>query len=275
MTQLTTTNYYDKGNRALTNSKIKNYLISPDYFYRHDITCEIVDDPKDAFTFGAIVDKLLSGEDFDKTYQVADGVRTKKLKEEAEANGITLLTPLQYTEIFEVADAVEKTDAFKYIKKNATCQDILQIPFIINEFFDCLAGRPDFYWRGENGVCYIVDLKTAQTVDHKKYFFQAMGFKYDQQLAMYRLLLRLIYPEIKSFRCFNLVVSKQKNVYGVELFEYPVSIIENATCGLLETIDAISKDIAYTKYNPSFDQPAVFGQFEGGISDPGEWDDEK
>lgn len=273
MIKLTSKNYYDKGTHALSNSRIKDYSTCPRYFYNKHIACTIQDDPKDAFIFGGIVDKLLSGEDFDKKYEVAEGVRTKKLKESAAERGVTLLTPADYKEIFEVADAVAVTDAFKYIDSKSEKQVILQIPYEINEHFDSLTGRPDFCWV-EDGVCYIIDLKTAATVDHKKYFYQALGFKYQQQLAMYEMLMDSLHKDIKSFRSFNLVVAKQKNVYGVELFEYPRTIINDAKLELLDTIDKIANDKSFAKYNPSFTSPIIFGDFSNDeVGAAGEWTD--
>lgn len=272
MIKLDAKNYYDKGTKALSNSRIKDYLTCPRYFYNKHIACTIEDDPKEAFVFGGIVDKLLSGEDFDKNYEVCEGIRTKKLKEDAESRGVTLLTPLQYQEIFEVADAVEKTDAFKYIKERATFQDILQIPYEINEHFDSLTGRPDFWWIDGDGTCFIVDLKTSAVVDHRKYYYQALGFKYQQQLAMYEMLISSL-NNVKSFRSFNLVVSKQKNIYGVELFEYPRELINDAKLSLLETIDKIAQDKSFAKYNPSFNNPIILGSFSNDEVGTGDWSD--
>ena len=271
MLKLTSTNYFDKGTKALSNSKIKDFATCPRYFYNKHITCTIQDEEKDAFIFGGIVDRLLSGEEFSKHYEVADGIRTAKRKAEAQDKGVHLLSKTEYDEILNVSIAVEETEAFKHIKQNAVMQDILQIPMEINEHFDSLAGRPDFWWK--NGeICYIVDLKTSTTVDPKKYFYQATGFHYDQQLAMYKLLLGKLHPEIKHFLCYNLVVAKQKNIYGVELFQYPAEIITQAENKLVELIDKISHEKEYKKYNPTFDNPAIFGQFDG-QEEYGEWED--
>lgn len=255
MTILTAENYYDKGNRALTCSKIKDYIKCPNYFYRKHILCEIVDDEKPAFIFGGIVDKLLSNEDFDKNYEVADGIRTAKLKKEAAERGVTLITKNDYNEIFEVADAIEQTDAWKFIKtNNFVFQDILQQEMELGEHFDSLAGKPDIYGI-LNDVCYLVDVKTAVTIDLRRYFYMAHGFHYDYQLANYETLLKLKFPNIKEFRSFNLVASKEKNFYGVELFEYPRSVIEKSKEEMAKLIVQISKEKEFKKYNPSFEAP--------------------
>lgn len=272
MNKLTPQNYYEKNNKALTCSKIKDFARCPYYFFRKNIEGSIQEEQKDSFIFGGIVDKLLSGESFDTKYQVAEGVRTAKKKQEADDKGVTLITQLQYDEIFNVADAVEKTEAWKDIKSKAKMQEILQVPMDLGEHFDCLAGKPDFYWI-DNGTCYLVDLKTSVTTNHKKYYYQAIGFKYHWQLANYEMLLEKLYQQnIADFRSFNLVVNKEKNVYGVELFEYPRSIISKAKAELLETIYQISHTKEFKKYNPSFKSPVTFGYFEE--NEPGEYEDE-
>ena len=79
MTLLTPSNYYDKNTKALTCSKIKDFATCPNYFKRKHILNEIEEDQSDAFLIGGLVDKLLSGEDFGKKYEVV-ARRTPKLK---------------------------------------------------------------------------------------------------------------------------------------------------------------------------------------------------
>lgn len=263
MNKLTAANYYERNNKALTCSKIKDYALCPHYFYRKNVLNDIKEEGSDAFLIGGLVDKLISGEDFDTKYEVVER-RTPKLKADAESRGVTLMLQSQLDEIIEIASAVEETDAWKYIKSKAQFQTILQIEMDINEHFTSLAGRPDFWWIEDvDGVktCFIVDLKTAQTADHRKYYYHALGFKYDWQLANYKGLLKQLYPEIEAFNCSNLVVAKNKNIYNVELFEYPEHVINSATTKLNNVINLIAIDTDYRKYNPSFESPAIFGEF--------------
>lgn len=261
MIKLTPKNYYDKNTGALTCSKIKDYAICPNYFYRKHILCEVEDAPSDAFLIGGLVDKLLSGEDFEKRYEVVER-RTAKAKVDAEERGVTLMLQSQLDEIIEVADAVDQTDAWKTIKEKGVFQDILQVPMDIGKHFNSLAGRPDVYWIDENGVCFLTDLKTAASADHRKFYYQALGFKYHWQLANYKMLLTILHPEIKSFRCFNLVVAKRKNIYDVELEEIPENIIARAEVEVMDMIAKINNDKDFKKYNPSFANPHIFGQFD-------------
>lgn len=276
MITLNAKNYYDKGTKALTCSKIKDFALDPFYFWRKHIMCDIEDEPSDAFLIGGIVDKLLSGEDFGTKYEVVK-MRTAKLKLEAQERGVTLILQTQLDEIIEIADAVDQTDAWKTIKSKGVFQEILQIPMEINEYFDSLAGKPDCYWVDEEKTCFLIDLKTAATADHRKYFYQAMGFHYDWQLANYAFLLKALHPEIKKFRCFNLVVAKTKNIYGVELFEYTDYQMSRAAFEVYTIINEIKEEKLYKKYNPSFNKPVPFGEFNDsssvGAAGAGEFED--
>lgn len=257
MKVLTQENYYEFGNGALTHSKIKDFDTCPNYFYRKHVLNEIEQEEKAQFIFGGIVDKLLSGEDFEKAYKIVDR-KTPALKKEAIAGGYSLLNETEYNEIIEVASAVEVTDAFKTIMEKASAQAILQSPMELGEYFDCLAGKPDWFWI-DGDTCYIVDLKTAATIDKKKYYYTALGYHYGSQLANYEYLISLVHPEVTSFKSFNLAVSKVKEIYAVELFEYPRSLISEQKVWLLDMIDKIKKETEFKKYNPSFDYPATLG----------------
>jgi len=259
MNKLTPENYFARGTRALTHSKIKDFVTCPNYFYRKHILNEIEESTSDAFIFGTIVDRLVSGEDFSTKYRIVDR-RTAKLKEEAADCGETLILQSQYDEIIEVADAIEQTEAFAHIKRFATTQDILQVEMDINEHFDSLAGRPDWWWI-DGDTCYIVDLKTSKTVDPRQYYYHALGYGYDTQLANYRLLLKTLNPQIKEFRCFNLVAAKQKDVYRVELFEFTQFQLDQAEAKLQIWISELCVEKEYKRYNPTFERPVEFGKY--------------
>lgn len=262
MIKLTEDNYYTPGTKALTHSKIKDFAICPNYFYRKHVLNEIEQGPaSDAFITGTVVDKLLSGEQLSSKYTVVKR-RTEKLKAEAAASNVILLLQTQENEIIELAAAIEDTDAFKVIKENSQMQTILQVEDQISEHWDSRAGKPDFFWIDGKGVCFLIDLKTSKTADPRQYYWHAMGYRYDSQLAMYKMLLGEKYlDKISEVRCFNLVVSKQRDVYDVELFEFPTHTIDRATNWINYQIDAIRLETEYTKYNPSFDAPKIFGDY--------------
>lgn len=260
MIKLTPDNYYDKNTHALSNSKIKSYSNCPNYFKRKYIDGTVEEASSDVFVFGAICDKLLSGEDFDRSYRVVER-RTKALKESAELSGETLLTQSQYDEIFEVASAVENTSAYQTIKRYAKSQVILQVPLAINKDFDSICGKPDWFWVDKDGTCFIVDLKTSKTTSERQYYYTALNYGYHCQLGMYRYLLRECYPEIKAFRCFNLVAEKTQDIYKVELYEYPESMIDEAETWLFDQIKKICLETDYKKYDPKFEEPVTLGSF--------------
>lgn len=261
MVTLTDKNYYDKGTGALTCSKIKDYSICPNYFFRKHILCELEEEKSDAFAIGGLVDDILSGANYMDKYIVVDR-RTADAKEAAAESGLVLILKSQLDEAVKIVSAVDETKAWKTIKEKGRFQDILQIPMKINEHFDSMAGKPDVWWLDQDGTCYIVDLKTAMTSAHKSFYFRAIGFHYDWQLANYKMLLSSLYPQIERFRCFNIVVSKEKDIYATELFEYPSNLIEAAESSIIRMIDKISREKNYAKHNPSFDKAVIFGDFD-------------
>lgn len=255
MELLTNDNYFAPKSKALTNSKIKDFDVCPNYFMRKHLLGEVESEDSAALTLGSIVDKLLSGEEFDKKYHIVPR-KNPSDKKAALEGGYTLLNETEYAEIFEVASAVEITDAFKYIKERAATQIILQVPRAIGTHFDSLAGKPDWQWI-EGDTLFTVDLKTATPTAMGKYYYHAMGYKYDSQLAHYESLAAELNPEIKNFRSFNLVAFKQKDVYTTELYEYPREMITSAKGWLATMIERIDKERDFKKYNPSFACPVL------------------
>jgi len=261
MITLTDKNYYEKGTGALTCSKIKDYSICPNYFFHKHILCDLKEEKSDAFAIGGLVDDMLSGVNYLDRYMVVDR-RTADAKQSAAEAGIVLILKSQLDEAVKIVAAVDETSAWKTIKEKGRFQDILQIPMKLNDHFDSIAGKPDVWWLDPDGTCYIVDLKTAMTADHKNFYFRAIGFHYDWQLANYKMLLSSIYPQIERFKCYNFVVSKVKDIYSTQLFQYPGQMIEAAESAMIKMIDKISKEKNYAKYNPTFDRPVLFGDFE-------------
>jgi hypothetical protein len=274
---ITPDNYYSVNNKGLSQSKCKDYEIDPNFFYRKHISGELEKEPKKSFEIGAAVDDILTQINTLNNYAVFESDRrTKTGKQEYQDlidAGKTPLSRADYDKIVDLADAVVKTSAYTEISKDYVFQEIVQIPAQLGPNFDCYYGKPDAY-RIKDGVCDLLDIKTTQSVNAKKYFYQAMGFGYMKQLWFYSLLLESKYPKIKSFRYWHLAVDK-KEPYLVQLFSIPKHFVDEAGFEFQQTIDRLIADTTYLKYNPSFENPAIFGQFEGGISDPGEWDDEK
>jgi hypothetical protein len=271
------TNYFEINNGGLSQSRIKDYLICPNYFYRKNISGELKKEFKKAFQIGDAVDGLLTRSTEIDNYAVCEEKRTTKAGKaeaaELEFAGKTVISRTDYDTIVEIADAVAKTDAYKQVLQTYTFQEILEVPMELGEHFNCLYGKPDAYKINEDGVCDLLDLKSTITVDERKYFYKFFSFGYNKQLWFYSYLLKSKYPQIKSFRYWHLAVEKTEP-YNVKLFSIPVGNVLACEQEMMETINAISQDTTFAKYNPSFSNPTILGSFNNEDSlSRGDWSD--
>jgi hypothetical protein len=247
---ITNENYYQPNNKGLSQSKIKSYLQCPNYFYRRHILGE-VEIKSDAFTIGGAVDDLLTDIDnIDKNKYVV--VSRRNLK--SPPTDYIEMNQKQYDEILSIASAVENTSAYKFIKEKFIFQEIVQVPADLGKYFSCYLGKPDAYYIDDKNHLWLVDLKTAATVDNKRYFYNAQSYYYFQQLWFYAFLLKLKYPHIKTLSYWHLAVEK-KEPFNVKLFRIPNLYVENCESHMLSTIQTIAADTEFKKADASFTNP--------------------
>lgn len=270
-------NYFDLNNKGLSQSKIKDYLICPNYFYRKNITGEYKREFKKAFQIGDAVDNILTRAEELDNYAVCENSRvTKAGKAEAmdlEMLGKSIITRTDFNTIIEIANAVEITDVYKEIVDTFTFQEIIVIDNDkLGEHFNCLYGKLDAYRINEDGVCDLLDLKTSVSIDDRKYLYKFYSLGYDKQMWFYAKLLRAKYPQIKSFRYWHLAVEKTEP-YNVKLFSIPEGMIFECGALMEETISKIASDKEFKKTNPSFKNPTILGSYNDDKSSLGGWDD--
>ena len=241
--KLTATNYYNpKRNKYLSNSKINDYNKDPYYFYERHIKCCIEFKSTPAMIVGSAVDTILTGswEDFNEQYVVA----TPK---EALPAGVTRITSAQYDTIQGIALAVERTDAFKDLKKYKT-QKILQVDFPDMGIWKGVSGIPDFlHIDAKKHQCEIIDLKTSSTVAHRKFHFHALDFNYYRQAAMYKMMVQLLYPKVKKF-INKLLVVENTGLHRVNVFDIDQEYLDNIIPYIYNDIQVIVK---HDDYNPT------------------------
>lgn len=259
MKKLTSDTYFTL-NKALTNSKTKDFLNDKNYFYKKHIEGSITQNKTSALIVGSGVDDVLTAIDGASTNKFICVTR-RNLKNPPTDH--IELNQTMYDEIINIADAVMNTDAYKQlIKEDYIRQEILQIPWDGGNNFDSLAGTPDFYKIHDNGLCTIVDLKTTTELNPRKYHFTCETYSYYQQMAFYSFLLSEINKKkIKAFRYLHLAVAKTKDIYPVEVFELPEERIDEERTFLLnDVLPMIAQETEFAKYNPSLDAPVCIGQ---------------
>lgn len=273
---ITEQNYFDVDNKGLSQSKIKDYLQCPNYFYRKNISGEYKRPVNKAFQIGDAIDGILTRSTTLDNYAVCKEKRTTKAGKaeaaELEFSGKTVISRTDYNLIIDIADAVDKTEAYQEIKNTYTFQEIIEVPMELGEHFDCLYGKLDAYRINEDGVCDLLDLKSTVTIDDRKYFYKFFSFGYDKQLWFYSYLLKSKYPQIKSFRFWNLAVEKSEP-FRVKLFRIPNGHIINCEQEMLEAINKIASDTEFKKESVSFSNPTDLGDFSNSRNSAGDWDD--
>lgn len=256
---ITLENYYDPRSRYLTRSKIMTYLKSPALFKQYWIDGNAPEKVNSkAFKIGSGVDNLLAQINNIDNYVVFEGdARTKEGKEYKQSlldAGKEILTRSEYDEIIGLADAVEKTTAYKQIK-NWEKQKVLFANEKIGDYFDGLAGLPDYInYDQKTQTVDIVDLKTSRTIDLRSYFYHAQEYGYFLQAALYVYLALKTYPDAKNYNFYHLVVEKSES-YNVTVFRFPNLLVDSEIERLKDMIAVIGSDKEFKKIDALLDKP--------------------
>lgn len=212
---LTKNNYFTPENQYLTNSKLKDYLKSKEYFYEKHVKHSVEKKETPALVLGSMVDDIVTcgWKTFEKNYKV---VTRRNLKNPPKA--YTEVTQAVWDEAVEIGTKVRKSQAFKDLKGFRR-----QVLLKYNEkigLFKGLAGLLDFL-KIEGNIATIVDLKTSNTCHPKKYLYHSFDYGYFWQLAFYAKLVLLNYEEVNIVRCYHVVVEKDADkIYPMNVFEF-------------------------------------------------------
>jgi len=239
--KLTLENYFTAENKYLSNSKIGDYLKSPNYFFRKHILHEIEPKTSAALVLGSGVDYLLAQNDKKPDYRV---VERRNLKN--PPTDYIELNQSQYDEIFEIANAVANNDVFKEIDKTFEKQVLLVTENKIGQF-EGLCGLPD-YIKVTDDEIIIIDLKTSRTTDPRKYYYHCKEYGYFRQQAFYQHLALSNYG-LKRIKSYHLVVEKTKDIYDVKLFLLDQKEINREAEEMFRTIKEISNRTDYSRPN--------------------------
>jgi hypothetical protein len=257
---ITNETYFKTNNKALTNSKIKDFNKDKNFFHRKHVKADFpVTKKSDALIIGSAVDTWLteSRQKFELLYQVVPRRNTDADDYEYQ------LTQTMYDEIVGICKSVEGQDAYKELadyKKQA----IIQFPMDLGEHFNCLCGKPDWYriWKdADNRVhCTIVDLKTAADADEKTWLYHCLKYGYFDQQGQYQNILALLHPEIEFFHSFHLVVEKDADdIYNCETFELAQDRIDMCRKKLEATYQIIRNTTDWSRKNVSLANAKLIG----------------
>lgn len=259
MIVITKDNYFGD-NKGLSQSKIKDFLVCPNYFYRKHILKTVEQSESRALEIGKVVDDILTEEDNVENYSVFEGDRrTKDGKQEYQDlvdSGKKIVSQKEYDQIINIADSVIKTSAYDRLIKEFTFQEIIQIEANLGDNFDSYVGKPDAYKIEKDGTCVIVDIKTAADIDDRKFWYQSVKFGYLIQQWFYSFLLKRKYPSITGFNYYILAQEKSEPL-GIKLFKIPNEYVDKQETVVVDAINRIIKEKEFKKDDASFDNPSI------------------
>jgi hypothetical protein len=239
--RLTKKNYHTRDNQYLSNSKVKEFLRDPYYFYQRFVTGDLVFEPTPSMRVGSAVDTYLTGSraQFNKQYQEKvlkkDNPELFDVQKFLDPAG--LLSPAEFTKVMDIVERVKKLTVYKDIKKEYKAQRILKLDKKLG-MFDGICGIPDWY-RVVEDKAIIIDLKTTASVDERKFKYSCYDFGYFMQQAMYQMLLSSSDNDIKTFKSFILAVETTQP-YSVRLYELDQKEIEMFKMELTGVLDLIA-----------------------------------
>lgn len=237
----------------ISSSMIKAYLKSPAYYKALYIDKTITGPDSPAIDFGSALDTLLteSEEAFHKQFTYS--VLKKDDPEKFEANKTfegTVLTKSAYDLVLAAAGAVQSTTAYKVLQNNNP-----QSQTVLTGEINGVKVKGKLDWLNiiepEEGrrIAVITDLKTTTNLHPTKYFYHALDFNYDVQMAMYKELTRQTFL-VDDVVCQHLVVSKNEwpqvavFEFGPQLLEVGMNKIINALSGIAAE-DFAEKDVTW------------------------------
>ena len=238
----------------ITASKLKDYMKSPEFYFRKYILEQTIDAPeKKCFKMGTAIDDLISygKEKFDKKYFIDPGLLKWDLESLAIKKGIPLEAKETVVTLKEkIFNCSEKIRLTAWEGETVTK---LMKEFSRQKLFDLDGGyevQKTFYWtyqdlelkgtldrfkiiKEENGTIYIIIRDTKTTGNIIKFRFQAVDeLGYDTSMSFYNLLAILDLkrekknPDLKVDTILTLDVCQTTGAYPSRFVKLPPELVE-------------------------------------------------
>jgi hypothetical protein len=226
--KLNSKNYFTKKNPYISSSKLSTFL-KDKYLYKRKYINWEPQEKTDSLIIGSAVDCLLTNtkSKFNKEFLVVDRRSSKTEDNRMQLNQAML------EKVLKIVNSVQQQSIWQDLKKpNWKKQTIL-----VDENLG-ICGMLDFLTvNGDHAI--IVDLKTSNTIDPKKYYYHCWDYNYFLQSAFYTTLVKTNYPEVRKVDFYHLAVEKDPDeLYNCALFQFDKDIIahevDRMKAGLLE-----------------------------------------
>lgn len=243
MKQLTHKNYYSKDNNYISSSKMKVFIKDKSLYRRRYIDWE-PQEMTDALIIGSAVDAILTGgqKELEKRFTI---VSRRSTKEDNDDKRIQI-NPTMAEKIMGISGSVMRQDIWKDLKQKKWQKQV-----ILKDDKLKICGMLDFLLVDKvNNKAIIVDLKTSNTIEPKKYYWHAMDYGYPLQMAFYKRLVKSSYPDIKQVECYHLVVEKDSDeLYDCALFQFEDEMLDYYDEVITRTLKEMSEEKDYLPKN--------------------------
>ena len=221
--------YRSKENKAITNSKIGDFLKSPDYYKAKWIDGTVTEEPTPAMLLGSMVDVAVSAGDVNEIY------RNYSAKEKGKDPGEkTVVSAAAYEDAQAIAKNIIAQPFYKAMRKSKC---IWQKPLYAPADAELVvAGIPDAYCakaRWDGGSPALIDLKVTAPMHFasgNKWLWRCRDMRYLQQLALYRhLVASELGVDAEEISCWHVVAgSTFDGKWPVKLFKFDRACIDKA-----------------------------------------------
>jgi len=230
---MTIEKYFSKANKAISNSKVSDYLKSKEYFYFKHVKGTLIEEPSPSMQLGSMIDLAFSSGSLDV---LRENYAVKCLKKDDPARfelqkGIpkeNLVTEATWSKAIGMSEAILREPFFAwYAGKKSETQTPLFGKIVDGDLSVDICGLPDRVTE-DGDTIYIDDLKTSapgSMRSAKSWFYHFQDFGYFRQLAVYSYLKKRLKPN-KKIVCRHIVVSSQlEGRYQVQLYVIPESLL--------------------------------------------------
>lgn len=236
--------YFTPKNTAISNSKVSDFLKSKEYFFKKHIEHSLPKVHTVPMKVGSIVDSLLCGEIPQYQVKVLKKDDPNTFAEQKHMDPDMLVTETQWRTAQNAAQAVTGEAFYQwYMQNKAEFQVLLQANYKGVE----ICGMADVVTR-LGDIAYIDDFKVVsqnKVTSEKTWYWNCMDYGYFRQLAVYRFMLMVMFPEIKSVVCRHVAIGKparEEEPFKIRLYQIHPVIIDLALKEFLNGVEAIDKE---------------------------------
>jgi len=235
---------YYENTSLISNSMISTFLKSPYRYKQMYIDKTATREPTDSMIVGGAVDCILTEgmKTFQGMYEVVKRRTCKK----------TQLTEVMFDSVMGLVARIEQQPVYQSIAKGCKTYKKSANQIILVDEELGVKGKLDFLQISKDKKrARIVDLKTTRSVQPHRYHYSCLDYGYYRQMAMYRYLVGITYPEVEEIACYHLAIEKDND--GI----YPCMLYDLGTHRLNIELEGIQQYIQEIKSEKDFAQKTV------------------